>query len=161
MAAVQVQQVIARDGEVLITGLPYKRGQAVEIIVFLQPATPLPRARLTVGRLRRSGLIGLWQDRDDIGDSSVYARHLREQAQQRGDIHSTRDITALSPEYRLSSHTQRAAKRVGRDKDGLTTGCRGRREARDFTEVGRPPAAAEPDAVRRVQARASSNSLLP
>ena len=83
MEAVQVQQVIAKDGEVLITGLPYKRGQAVEIIVFLQPATPLPRARLTVGRLRRSGLIGLWQDRDDVGDSAVYARHLREQAQQR------------------------------------------------------------------------------
>jgi hypothetical protein len=41
---------------------------------------------LTVGRLRRSGLIGLWQDRDDIGDSSVYARRLREQTQQRGDI---------------------------------------------------------------------------
>jgi hypothetical protein len=86
MEAVQVQQVIARDGEVLITGLPYKRGQAVEIIVLLQPAPLLPRARLTVGRLRRSGLIGLWQDRDDIGDSSVYARRLREQAQQRGDI---------------------------------------------------------------------------
>jgi hypothetical protein len=65
----------------------FQRGQAVEIIVFLQPTPPLPRARLTVGRLRRSGLIGLWQDRDDIGDSSVYARHLREQAQQRGDIH--------------------------------------------------------------------------
>ena len=86
MEAVQVQQVIARDGEVLITGLPYKRGQAVEIIVFLRPAPPLPRARLTVGRLRRSGLIGLWQDRDDVGDSSVYARRLREQAQQRGDV---------------------------------------------------------------------------
>jgi hypothetical protein len=86
MEAVQVQQVIARDGEVLITGLPYKRGQAVEIIVLLQPAPLLPRARLTVGRLRRSGLIGLWQDRDDIGDSSVYARRLREQTQQRGDI---------------------------------------------------------------------------
>ena len=83
MEAVQVQQVIAKDGEVLITGLPYKRGQAVEIIVFLQPATPLPRARLTVGRLRRSGLIGLWQDRDDVGDSAIYARRLREQAQQR------------------------------------------------------------------------------
>ena len=87
MEAVQVQQVIARDGEILITGLPYKRGQAVEIIVFLQPTIPLPCARLTVGRLRKSGLIGLWQDRDDIGDSSVYARQLREQVQERGDIY--------------------------------------------------------------------------
>ena len=87
MEAIQVQQVIARDGEILITGLPYKRGQAVEVIVFLPPTTPPSRARLTVGQLRKSGLIGLWQDRDDIGDSSVYARQLREQAQERGDIH--------------------------------------------------------------------------
>ena len=87
MEAVQVQQVMARDGEILITGLPYKRGQSVEITVLLQPTIPLPRARLTVGQLRRSGLIGLWQDRDDLGESSVYARQLREQAQQRGDVH--------------------------------------------------------------------------
>jgi len=87
MEAVQVRHVIAKDGEVLITGLPYKKGQAVEIIVFLQPTTSPPRTRLTVGHLRQSGLIGLWQDRDDIDDSSVYARQLREQAQQRGDIH--------------------------------------------------------------------------
>ncbi len=87
MEAIQVQQVMAQDGEILITGLPYKRGQAVEVIVFLPPATPKPRARLTVGRLRRSGLIGLWQDRDDIIDSSVYARQLREQAQMREDVH--------------------------------------------------------------------------
>ena len=37
MEAVQVQQVMARDGEILITGLPYKRGQAVEVIIFLPP----------------------------------------------------------------------------------------------------------------------------
>jgi hypothetical protein len=86
MEAVQVQQVMARDGEILITGLPYKRGQAVEVIIFLPPPTPQPRARLTVGQLRRSGLIGLWQDRADIDDSSVYARQLREQTQERGNI---------------------------------------------------------------------------
>ncbi len=84
--AIQIYKVLAKDGEVVITGLPYKRGQSVEIIVLPQPTTPPPRARLTVGHLRRSGLIGLWQDRQDIGDSSVYARQLREQAQRRGDI---------------------------------------------------------------------------
>jgi hypothetical protein len=41
---------------------------------------------LTVGELRESGLIGLWEDRTDIDDSAVYARELREQAQQRGDV---------------------------------------------------------------------------
>jgi hypothetical protein len=87
MEAVQVHQVLAKDGEIRITGLPYKRGQAVDVIVLLPSAIPEPRARLTVGQLRRSGLIGLWQDREDIDDSSIYARELREQAQQRGDIH--------------------------------------------------------------------------
>ena len=33
--------------------------------------------------LRESGLVGLWKDRTDIGDSSEYARQLRELAQQR------------------------------------------------------------------------------
>ena len=87
MEAVQVRQVIVKDGEVLITGLPYKKGQTVQVVVFLQPTTPLPRARLTVGRLRQSGLIGMWEDRSDMDDSSAYARQLREQAQRRGDIH--------------------------------------------------------------------------
>ncbi|OGC04401.1 hypothetical protein A2V82_10660 [candidate division KSB1 bacterium RBG_16_48_16] len=86
MEAIQIKQVMAEDGEVFLTGLPYKKGQSVEIIVFQSPAAFPPRARLTVGHLRRSGLIGLWQDRDDIKDSSVYARQLREQAQKRGDI---------------------------------------------------------------------------
>lgn len=87
MEAVQVKQVIVKDGEVVLTGLPYKKGQSVEIIVLLQPAPPAPRTRLTVGQMRQSGLIGLWQDRDDIGDSSVYTRQLRQQAQKRKDIH--------------------------------------------------------------------------
>ncbi len=86
METVQVHQVLVTDGEIRISGLPYKRGQAVEIIVFAPPATSQPQARLTVGQLRRSGLIGLWEDRADIDDSSTYALQLREQAQARGDI---------------------------------------------------------------------------
>lgn len=33
--------------------------------------------------LRASGLVGMWGDRQDIGDSSDFARKLRERAQQR------------------------------------------------------------------------------
>ncbi|MCX7017064.1 MAG: hypothetical protein NTW86_31635 [Candidatus Sumerlaeota bacterium] len=84
MDAVEVRQILAKDGEVLVTGLPYKKGQSVQVIVIPQAATVLPRAHLTVGRFRRSGLIGLWEDRVDIGDSSAYARELRELAQKRG-----------------------------------------------------------------------------
>ena len=31
--------------------------------------------------LEESGLIGVWEDREDIGDSSEYARKLRKQAE--------------------------------------------------------------------------------
>ena len=44
------------------------------------------RGRLTVREFKQSGILGLWKDRTDIEDSSVYARQLREQAQKRGDI---------------------------------------------------------------------------
>ena len=87
MEAIRVQQVIAEDGKVLITGLPYKKGQCMEIVLLPQPLKTVLRSRLTVRQLRESGLIGLWKDRDDIGDSVAYARRLREQAQQRGDTH--------------------------------------------------------------------------
>ena len=94
MEAVRVRQVVAKDGEILVRGIPYKRGQVVEIIVLPQPfdrlrTPPLkttPRSPLTVRQLRQSGLIGLWKDRDDIRDSAAYARRLREEAQRRGDI---------------------------------------------------------------------------
>ena len=36
-----------------------------------------------VKALRKSGLIGIWRDRADIGDSSEFARTLRERAQKR------------------------------------------------------------------------------
>ncbi|MFQ5812955.1 MAG: hypothetical protein ACE5I2_07185 [Anaerolineae bacterium] len=87
MEAVRLEQVVVKDGEVVITGLPYKRGQMIEVIVLPQSQKTRPRPRLTVRQLRQSGLIGLWKDRDDIEDSTVYARRLWEQAQQRRDIH--------------------------------------------------------------------------
>ncbi len=86
MEAIRVQQIVAEDGKVIVTGLPYKKGQAIEIILLLQPKRTVPSSRLTVRQLRESGLIGLWQDRNDIQDSADYARQLREEAQKRGDI---------------------------------------------------------------------------
>ncbi|MCD4738808.1 MAG: hypothetical protein K8R89_06070 [Anaerolineae bacterium] len=87
MEAIRVQQVMVEDGAVVITGLPYKKGQTVEIILLPQPTTSTtPRTRLTVQRLRESGLIGLWKDRSDIQDSAAYARQLRKQAEKRMDV---------------------------------------------------------------------------
>jgi hypothetical protein len=86
MEAIRVEQVVTEDGKVVITGLPYEKGQVLEVIMFPQPKSPTSRGCLTVRQLRQSGIIGLWKDRTDIEDSSVYARQLRERAQKRGDI---------------------------------------------------------------------------
>ena len=79
--AIHVHQVIEQDGEVFVTGLPCKKGQHIEMILRIEPSA-MP-SRMTARQLLRSGLIGLWKDRKDVGDSTAYARQLREQAQRR------------------------------------------------------------------------------
>ena len=86
MEAIRREEVIVRDGQIHLTGLPYRRGDRVEIIVLPQADKTRTHIRLTVRQLRQSGLIGLWRDRSDIEDSSAYAQRLREQAQQRGEV---------------------------------------------------------------------------
>ncbi|ABQ91968.1 MULTISPECIES: hypothetical protein [unclassified Roseiflexus] len=86
MEAIRREEVIVKDGQIHLTGLPYRRGDRVEIIVLPQADKTRTHIRLTVRQLRQSGLIGLWRDRSDIEDSSAYARRLREQAQQRGEV---------------------------------------------------------------------------
>ena len=54
---------------------------ALSFFLYLMPI--FDNSRLTVGQFRQSGLIWFWKDRDDIQDSSAYARKLREQAQTR------------------------------------------------------------------------------
>ena len=83
MEAIRLNTVIKKDGEINMTGLPYKKGQKIEMILLAQPASQSGRRSLTARQLRRSGLIGLWKDRADINDSAAYARQLREQAQRR------------------------------------------------------------------------------
>jgi len=78
--ALRVEQILERDGEIEVTGLPFKKGQLVEIILFPHPRKK-KRPRLTVGQFRKSGLIGIWKDRNDMPDSPDYARQLREEAE--------------------------------------------------------------------------------
>jgi hypothetical protein len=83
MEAVRLQRVIEKDGELLLTNLPCKKGQHVEVIVLSEPPASPQLQQLTAKRLLESGLVGLWQDREDITDSTAYARQLREEAQRR------------------------------------------------------------------------------
>ena len=52
-------------------------------MILLPANAPAGEGTLTARRLRRSGLVGLWKDRTDIGDSAEFARQMREQAQRR------------------------------------------------------------------------------
>jgi len=53
-------------------------------VLALEGAPPKPRTgRDLLAALRSSGLVGMWKDRTDIGDSSEFARTLRESAKKR------------------------------------------------------------------------------
>ena len=81
MEAIRLYKTVEKDGELTVTGLPFRRGARVEMI--LMPETGTERPPLTMRALLASGLIGIWKDRDDIGDSVTFARQLRERAQKR------------------------------------------------------------------------------
>lgn len=83
MEAIRLHKVIEKDGKLVVTNLPCKKGQHVELIVLTESAAELNRSPLTARRLLDSGLVGIWKGRQDITDSVAYARQLREQAQRR------------------------------------------------------------------------------
>ena len=50
MDAVRLEQMVAKDGQLTIMGLPFKRGEMVEVIVLPQPErSSRQRSQLTVG----------------------------------------------------------------------------------------------------------------
>ncbi len=53
------------------------------VLLFIQSLDPNARPIYTAGDLLESGLVGMWADRDDIGDSREFARNLRRQAENR------------------------------------------------------------------------------
>lgn len=91
MEAIRVQQTVQKRGELTLRNLPVELGQQVEVLLLFTPAEIVERPRSTARQLLNSGLIGLWKDRHDIGDSLSYARQLRKQAQTRPDIHGVSD----------------------------------------------------------------------
>lgn len=83
MEAIRIQQTIQKRGELTIRNLPVEAGQQVEVLLLLTPSEKPQQPRMTARQLLQSGLIGLWKDRQDITDSAIYARQLREEAQRR------------------------------------------------------------------------------
>jgi hypothetical protein len=77
MQAIRIHQIVERDGEISLKGLPYKKGQRIEMIVMAESLKKSsPQARKAKDLLN-SGLVGIWQDRN-IEDSAAFARELRQ-----------------------------------------------------------------------------------
>lgn len=83
MNAIRLHKVLEHDGELVLTGLPYRKGQKIELIVLSEILDQAQPPLLTADKLLHSEIVGLWKERKDIVDSSAYARQLREQAQRR------------------------------------------------------------------------------
>lgn len=80
---IHILTTVEQDGEIHLVNLPVKRGQVIELSMRVAPDQMPETTGLTAERLLASGLIGLWQEREGLGDSVEYARQLRERAQQR------------------------------------------------------------------------------
>jgi hypothetical protein len=79
-----VKATVRSDGS-LHLDLPVRAEEAgKEVQVTVEPVPPAGRQRgMSASDLLQSGLVGMWADRTDIGDSREFARRLREQAQTR------------------------------------------------------------------------------
>lgn len=82
MESLRIFTTIEQDGELRLSNLPLKRGQRVELVVRTE-SDGSDRPALTADQLLATTLVGLWADRDDLGDSATFARQLREAAQRR------------------------------------------------------------------------------
>ncbi|MCX6375855.1 MAG: hypothetical protein NTU88_07470, partial [Armatimonadetes bacterium] len=82
--AIRIEKTLVKDGEIVLKGLPFRKGQTVELIVLSGPSEESEPRGITASELLNSGLVGIWADRDDIGDSSEFARKLRARVEKRG-----------------------------------------------------------------------------
>ena len=81
--AISEQQILAA-----LRGVsPDRWGEVLQFLGSMQATKAAVSARGAIASaadLARSGMIGLWQGRGDLGDSAAFARRLRIQSEQRG-----------------------------------------------------------------------------
>lgn len=85
MNRIIVKSRVSSDG-VLHLHVPVGPGEAdqeVQVTVESVAALSARRPSMSASDLLDSGLVGIWADRTDMGDSQAFARRLREQAQTR------------------------------------------------------------------------------
>ena len=82
-SAIRMLKTVERDGEIAVSGLPYRKGQKVEMVLRMRPARADKSPRLTARQILKSPLVGIWEHRKDIKSNIVFARRLRRKASRR------------------------------------------------------------------------------
>jgi len=78
------QKVTIKSGGLVSLRSPrLKPGTKAEVIVLVEPAENTIERSMTGADLLKSGLVGMWAARKDIGDSLEFARELRNKAEKR------------------------------------------------------------------------------
>lgn len=75
-----IEYVVKEDGRIELEGLPVHRGDRIQVTIQAQTAR---KDRKPISEILKMDAIGMWADREDIGDSEAYARRLRKQAETR------------------------------------------------------------------------------
>jgi hypothetical protein len=79
------QKVTVKDGGVVsVRSRRLKPGSMAEVIILVQAGKRNQTKPLTANDLLKSGLVGMWAGRKDLGNSLDFARSLRSQAEKRG-----------------------------------------------------------------------------
>ena len=82
ITALRQKVKIERGGVINLRSRKLKAGTTAEVIVLVETGKASEK-NMTAGDLLASGLVGIWADRKDLGDSLEFARKLRSQASQR------------------------------------------------------------------------------
>jgi hypothetical protein len=83
MNRIVVNATVGSDGNLHLTVPVGAAETGTEVQVTVEPLGLGAKRTLLASDLMRSGLVGIWADRTDIGDSRELPRRLREQAQTR------------------------------------------------------------------------------
>jgi hypothetical protein len=83
MKRIVQRTTVSSDGSIHLD-LPVGKEEAgLEVQVTVESVGGADKQTMSAADLLNSGLVGMWADRKDIGDSREFARRLRERAQTR------------------------------------------------------------------------------
>jgi len=83
ITALREKVTVQKGGRIDLRVKTLKPGTKAEVIVLVEPSEEQTRKLTTADDLLNSGLVGLWANRADLGDSLDFARDLRKKAETR------------------------------------------------------------------------------